>query len=52
MKKNITSYSVSAGLFAPIFYLILVTVLGVLEPGCSHRIDMMSILGVVVGLRV
>ena len=51
MNKNITSYSVLAGLFAPIFYLILVTTLGILEPDFSHRTEMMSILGGVEGIR-
>lgn len=51
MKNNITSYSTLAGLVAPIFYFILVTTLGILEPGFTHRTDMMSILGGVEGIR-
>jgi hypothetical membrane protein len=49
--KNINSYSITAGLVAPIFYIILVTTLGFIESGFSHRTDMMSILGGVEGLR-
>lgn len=35
----------------PIFYIFLVTTLGLLESGFSHRTDMMSILGGVEGIR-
>ena len=51
MAKNINSYSILAGLVAPIFYIVLVAVLGLLEPDFSHKTDMMSILGGVTGLR-
>jgi hypothetical membrane protein len=51
MKMNINSYSVLAGLVAPIFYLVLVSTLGLLEPDFSHRTDMMSMLGGVEGIR-
>lgn len=51
MGKNIYSYSILSGLVAPIFYIVLVSTLGLLEPGFSHRTDMMSILGGVVGIR-
>jgi hypothetical membrane protein len=40
-----------AGLFAPILWLILILVLGLLEPGFNQMTDMMSILGGVEGLR-
>jgi hypothetical membrane protein len=49
--KNINSYSILAGLVVPIFYIVLVTTLGLLESGFSHRTDMMSILGGVEGIR-
>lgn len=49
--KNFNSYSIWAGLIAPIFYIILVTTLGHLESGFSHRTDMMSILGGIEGIR-
>ena len=49
--KNISSYSIWAGLIAPFFYITLVTILGLLEPGFSHRTDMMSILGGIEGIR-
>ena len=51
MDKNINSYSILAGLVAPIFYIVLVSVLGLLEPNFSHRTDMMSLLGGVKGIR-
>jgi len=51
LKKNIKSYSVLGGVVAPIFYIVLVSTLGRLEPGFSHRTDMMSILGGVDGIR-
>ena len=51
MKNNINSYSVLAGLVVPIFYIVLVSILGQLESGFSHRTDMMSILGGVEGIR-
>lgn len=51
MKKNINAYSALAGLVAPIFYIVLVSTLGRLEHGFSHRTDMMSILGGVEGIR-
>ncbi len=35
----------------PIFYIVLVSILGQLESGFSHRTDMMSILGGVEGIR-
>ena len=40
-----------AGLVAPVFYIVLVSILGLLEPNFSHRTDMMSILGGVDGIR-
>jgi len=40
-----------AGIIAPILYISLATILGLLEPGYSHRTMMMSILGGVGGLR-
>lgn len=49
--KNINSYSIWAGFIAPFFYIVLVTILGLLEPGFSHRTDMMSILGGIEGIR-
>lgn len=48
---NINSYSVFAGLAAPVFYLVVVSILGLLEPDFSHRTDMMSMLGGVEGIR-
>lgn len=51
MKNNTTLYSALAGLVAPVFYLILVTTLGIFESGFTHRTDMMSILGGVEGIR-
>ena len=51
MDKNINSYSILAGLVAPIFYIVLVSVLGLVEPNFSHKTDMMSILGGVKGIR-
>lgn len=51
MKNNITSYSAMAGLIAPVFYIVLVSTLGLLESGFSHRTDMMSMLGGVEGIR-
>ena len=51
MDKNIHSYSILAGLFAPVFYIVLVSVLGLLEPDFNHKTDMMSILGGVKGIR-
>lgn len=51
MGKNINSYSILAGLVVPIFYIVLVTTLGLLESDFSHRTDMMSILGGVEGIR-
>jgi hypothetical membrane protein len=41
----------SSGLVAPIFFASMVIVLGLLEPGYSHRTETMSILGGVGGLR-
>lgn len=40
-----------AGIIAPIFYIIMVTILGFLEPSFSHQTHMMSILGGVRGIR-
>ncbi len=40
-----------AGIVAPILYISVATILGLLEPGYSHRTMMMSILGGVGGLR-
>ncbi len=40
-----------AGMVAPILYISVATVLGLLEPGYSHRTMMMSVLGGVGGLR-
>ncbi len=40
-----------AGIIAPILYISVATILGLLEPGYSHRTMMMSILGGVGGLR-
>ena len=40
-----------AGIIAPILYISVVTIMGLLEPGYSHRTMMMSILGGVGGLR-
>lgn len=51
LKKNISSYFVLAGLVVPIFYIVLVSTLGHLESGFSHKTDMMSILGGVEGIR-
>ena len=51
MDKDINLYSILAGLAAPIFYIVLVSVLGLLEPNFSHRTDMMSLLGGVKGIR-
>ena len=51
MNKIINSYSIRAGLLAPVFYIILVSTLGLLEPDFSHKTDMMSILGGVEGTR-
>lgn len=51
LKKKLISYSALAGNVAPIFYVVLVIVLGLLESGFSHRTDMMSILGGVEGIR-
>ncbi len=51
LKKTINSYSVLAGLIVPVFYIVLVSTLGQLESGFSHRTDMMSILGGVEGIR-
>ena len=51
MKKNINSYSILAGLVAPIFYIVLVSILGLLETGFNHRTDMMSLLGGIEGVR-
>ena len=51
MKNNTNSYFFLAGLIVPIFYLILVSTLGLLEPGFSHRTDMMSMLGGIEGIR-
>ena len=39
------------GVFAPILYAALLIILGMLEPGYSHRTDTMSVLGGVGGLR-
>jgi hypothetical membrane protein len=41
----------AAGLLAGPFYLALITILGALEPGFSHRTSLMSMLGAVPGLR-
>lgn len=46
-----TSVTKWTGLVAPLFYIVMVTFLGFLEPGFSHRTDMMSILGGVDGVR-
>jgi hypothetical membrane protein len=51
LDRNFNSYSILAGLSAPVFYLVLVSVLGLLEPDFSHKTDMMSILGGVEGIR-
>lgn len=51
MDKNINTYSVLAGLIAPVFYIILVSILGLLEPDFSHKTEMMSLLGGVTGIR-
>lgn len=51
LKKKFILYSTLAGNVAPIFYIVLVIVLGLLESGFSHRTDMMSILGGVEGIR-
>ncbi len=40
-----------AGIIAPILYISVATIMGLLEPGYSHRTMMMSILGGVGGLR-
>jgi len=44
-------YAALAGLAAAPFYLTLIIVLGLLEPGFSHRTSLMSLLGGVPGLR-
>lgn len=40
-----------AGIIAPILYISVATIMGLLEPGYSHRTMMMSILGGIGGLR-
>lgn len=43
--------AVAAGLLVGPFYLLLITLLGILEPGFSHRTSLMSLLGGVPGWR-
>lgn len=49
--KKIDLYLAISGILVPIFYLGLVIILGLLEPGYSHMTKMMSILGGVGGIR-
>ncbi len=49
--KKIDLYLAISGILVPIFYLGLVIILGLLEPGYSHMTQMMSILGGVGGIR-
>jgi hypothetical membrane protein len=51
LNKYTNSNSILAGLIAPVFYIVLVSILGLLEPNFSHKTDMMSILGGVEGIR-
>lgn len=49
--NKINRYFSIAGILAPIFYLCLIIILGLLEPNYSHSTEMMSILGGVGGIR-
>jgi hypothetical membrane protein len=49
--KKIDLYLAISGILVPIFYLGLVIILGLLEPGYSHMTKTMSILGGVGGIR-
>lgn len=50
-KNQLLRTSALAGIVAPILYVGLVLILGLLEPGYNHLTDMMSVLGGVAGLR-
>jgi hypothetical protein len=51
MKDNVHRWLLIAGLLTAPFYLILIILLGALEPGFSHLTKPMSILGGVTGVR-
>ncbi len=51
MTGTVSRTAVVAGLLVGPFYLLLITALGILEPGFSHRTSLMSLLGGVPGWR-